>query len=265
MDRKFMSYYLDSPLVSGRAFDVFEPEGTPRDTAVFFIHGGGWTGGTRVHYHKIMEALNRRGYLTASTDYRLGGVTALDQLRDVREAYDRFITLLKQGNRPLKVVVYGGSAGAHLASLLLCAEPGECGEKCELENPWVKPAGGILQATPDNFLHKEWMMPQFWAKMQSVAGVPFEKDPQVYERLSLSRYIRPDNPPLFFIEAELEHLFPSEYTLEFARKHRTWGIPSHWKVYEKMEHGFFYELVRKAQLEAFEDICAFLEETLKTL
>ncbi|MBQ9500660.1 MAG: alpha/beta hydrolase [Lentisphaeria bacterium] len=265
MNRRFTSYYLDSPFVQGRVFDVFEPEGTPRDTAVFLIHGGGWTSGTRVVYHRIMEALNRRGYLTGSADYRLGGVTVLDQLRDVREAYDRFITLLKQMDRPLKVAVHGGSAGAHLASLLLCAGPGECGEKCELENDWVRPVRGTLQATPNDFLRKEWMMPQMWAKMQSVAGVPFEKDPGLYERLSLSHHIRPGNPPLFFIEAELEHLFPSRYTLEFVRKHREWGIPSQWKVYDGMEHGFFYELVRKGQIEAFEDVCAFLEGSLETL
>ena len=264
MDRAFTSYYLDSPLVKGRVFDVFEAEGLPRDAAVFFVHGGGWTGGTRVIFHKIMEALNKRGYLTASTDYRLGGVTVLDQLKDVREAYDRFVTLLKSRNRPLKIFVHGSSAGAHLASLLLCAEPGECGEKCDLENEWVKPAGGTLQATPADFLHREWMMPQMWSTMQSVAGAPYDRDPGLYERLSLSHYIRRGNPPLFFLEAELEYLFLSEYTLEIAKKHRELGIPSQWKVYEKMEHGFFYELVRKAQLEAFEDVCAFYEGALKT-
>ena len=60
-------------------------------------------------------------------------------------------------------------------------------------------------------------------------------------------------------------MFSSEYTLKFVGKHREWGIPSHWKVYEKMEHGFFCELVRKSRLEAFEDICAFFEGLLETL
>ena len=265
MEHRFTSYYLDSPLVGGRVFDVFEAEEPLRGAAVFFVHGGGWKNGTRTVYHKIMEALNRRGYLTGSADYRLSGVTVLDQLQDIREAYDRFISLLKHRNRPSKVFVHGGSAGAHLASLLLCADPGECGEKCDFENRWVKPAGGILLATPGDFLRREWTMPQIWSVMQSVAGVPYDRDPGLYERLSLSHYIRRGNPPLFFLEAGLEHLFPSECTLEIVKKHRELGIPSHWKVYEKMEHGFLYELVRKAQLEAFEDICAFLEGSLKTL
>ncbi len=263
--KKYTSFYMDSPLIAGRGFDIFEPQNTTRDIAVFFIHGGGWNSGSRTEFHKIMEVLRQRDYLTASTDYRLNGATVFDQLQDVREAYDRFVTVLKQNNRPLKIAVLGSSAGAHLASLLLCANPGECGEKYDFENEWVKPCLGILQATPHDFLHRESMMPQFWTQMQNAAGVPYALDPERYERLSLKNYIRKDNPALFFMEAGLEHLFPSEYTLEIVRKQRAMGIPSQWKVYRGMEHGFFFELVRKGQQEAFEDVCAFLEGSLKTL
>ena len=66
------------------------------------------------------------------------------------------------------------------------------------------------------------------------------------------------------MEAELEHLFPSEMTLAIARKHRSMNIASQWKVYSRVEHGFFYELKRKMQLEAFDDICKFLEGRLDT-
>ena len=107
-------------------------------------------------------------------------------------------------------------------------------------------------------------MPTFWNTMQGIAGAPYEKDPERYERLSLNNYIREDNPQIFFIEAELEHLFPSELTLELAKRQREMGINSQWKVYKRVEHGFLYELKRKAQLEAFEDLCAFLEDKLET-
>lgn len=265
MDRQFLSFYLDRPLVKGRVFDVFEPEKITKDLAVFFVHGGGWHAGARAHYHELMQELNNRGWLTASTDYRLSGVTGFDQLKDIREAYDRFVTLLKQRGRPLKIAVYGGSAGAHLASLMGFADPGECGEKCQLENDWVKPCKVMLQATPYDFLHWEGMMPQFWSLMQQVAGCPYEKDPAPFERLSLKNYVRQDNPQTFFIEAELEHLFPSELTLKIAQEHRKMGIKSQWKVYTRMEHGFLYELKRKGQIEAFEDLCLFLDDRLETI
>jgi hypothetical protein len=95
--------------------------------------------------------------------------------------------------------------------------------------------------------------------MQDIAGAPYDKEPERYQRLSLKNYIREDNPPIFFLEAELEHLFLSKYTHEVADRHNKMGLRSKWKEYKRVEHGFFYELKRDAQLEALEDICSFIE------
>ena len=267
MKNRFQSFYLDSPLVNGRIFDLFEAaENVPtQDLAVFFVHGGGWHSGSRTGFHEIMEALGARGYITATTDYRLSGVTAFDQLSDIRESYDWFVKLLLERGHSGKVAVFGSSAGAHLASLMCFAKPGECGEDISrLSYAHLRPVKALLQATPYNFKHWEGMMPPFWAQMQGVAGKSFAEDPERYERLSLCNYVREDNPPVFFMEAGLEHLFPSELTRQIAEKHRQMNIESHWKVYTRVEHGFFYELKRQKQLEAFEDFCAFLQGKLQS-
>lgn len=256
---QFSSYYLDSPIVEGRIFDVFMPEKVTQDTVLFIVHGGGWRAGSREKFHVIMQEFNKYGFIVVSTDYRLGAKDAFEQLKDIREAYDAVVTLLKKQGRPLKIAVYGESAGAHLASLLVCATPGEAGEECNLKNEWVKPVAGILQATPVDFYHYEEMMPVFWNTMQNIAGKPYNEDPERYKRLSLSTYIRKDNPTLFFLEAGLEHLFMSDKTLAVVKQHRAWGIPSHWIVYPMMEHGFFHALNRKLQRKALTDICQFLE------
>ena len=265
MKQQYQSYYLDSPLVKGRVFDVFVPEEITKDVAVLFVHGGGWRFGTRESFHEIMEALNNRGFVAATTDYRLYAKDAFQQLSDIRAAYMRFVSVLKEMGRPTKIAVYGESAGSHLASLLLFAKPGECGEEIDFEGEWVAPTYGILHATPTSFYHWEGMMPASWERMQGIAGAPYDKDPERFDRLSLIRYVNQDNPPIFFVEAELEHLFVSKNTLAIANQHRTMGIESHWKVYPLMEHGFFYELKRKGQLEAFEDICLFLDGKLNTI
>lgn len=265
MKYKFESYYLDSPIVNGRVFDVFEPEEITKDTAVFLVHGGGWRGGSRTKFHEIMEEFNNRGYIVASTDYRLNAKDALEQVIDVRRAYDRFVTLLKEKGRPLKIAVYGESAGAHLAGFLICTTPQQMGEEISLVNEWVRPCKGVLQATPMDFLPWEGMMPQVWNMLQSAAGVQYKENPEFYEKLSLKNYIDETNPPIFFMEAQLEGMFFSEYTLDVVKKHRDCGIKSQWKVYHRMEHGFFYELKRKAQLEAMDDFCMFLEERLETI
>ena len=100
MKYRFDSYYLDSPLVRGRVFDVFYPERVTRSLAVFIVHGGGWTAGSRASFHKFMEIFSDMGYIVASTDYRLFGVNAFEQLSDVRDAYSRFLDLLiERGDR----------------------------------------------------------------------------------------------------------------------------------------------------------------------
>lgn len=262
MEATIQTYYLDKPLQVGRVFDVFEPKEITKDVAMFFVHGGGWRAGSRADYHKLMEAFVEKGYIVAATDYRLNAKTAFEQLDDIRQAYDKFITILKEKNRPLKVAFHGGSAGAHLSSLILCTE---YDGNLPLENEWVKPVMGILQSCPADFVYHEWRFPSIWSSMQSIAGVPYEEDPKPYEKLSLINYINASNPPLFFVGAELEHMFPNEYTLEIVKKHREMGIPSQWKVYEKAEHGFFFDFTRKMQRDAFEDICKFLEEKFETL
>jgi len=267
LKNQFQSFYLDSPLVEGRVFDLFDAaENVPtQDVAVFFVHGGGWNSGSRTLFHKLMEELGNLGYITATTDYRLGGVTAFEQLADIRETFDCFVELLKKRGHSGKVAVHGSSAGAHLASLLSCAKPGECGEDISrLKYPEIRPVRASLQATPYNFKHWEGMMPPFWSQMQRVAGKSYAEDPERYERLSLCNYINADNPPLFFMEAELEHLFPSELTFQLAEKHRQMNIATQWKVYPRVEHGFFYALDRKMQQAAFKDLCSFLQGELTT-
>lgn len=62
MKNEFYSYYLDTPLVPGRVFDVFEPEKITKDVSLFIIHGGRWRTGSRTTFHSVMEAFNNEGY-----------------------------------------------------------------------------------------------------------------------------------------------------------------------------------------------------------
>ncbi len=262
------TYFLDDA-PSARAFDVFEPEKITRDVVVFYVHGGGWTSGSRTTHHPSMAALRNLGYLCATTDYRLvspgvnSKITAFDQLADIRESYEAFIKLAKTKIASPKAVVFGSSAGAHLASLLLTALPGECGEKFTAKEPWHLPAAGMLQSTPVSFEPWADIFPPVWNSMQQAAGVRYEDAPACYKALSLNNYIRKSNPPLLFLEAGNEHMFPCEMTLELVKKHQQWRIDSRWHKFDTAEHGFFYGITRRPQKEAFETILKFLEDIEK--
>ena len=263
MTYRFESVYFDNPIVDGRVLDVFMPDTVERGTALFFVHGGGWFGGARANFHSIMRAFNAAGFICGATDYRLGGVIQ-DQITDVRHGYKLFIEHLRRVGRPLRVVVFGSSAGAHLAALLALAKPGECGESATfrdvtLSPEWVAPVGAALQATPVLFEPWEDIFPHVWVTMQRIVGTPYGKAPELYRRIAPMTYVRADSCPVFFLEAEDEHMFPSRYCEQFVERMRAAGCRAEIKVYTHAEHGFVYDVTRRQQREAFADMLAFID------
>jgi acetyl esterase/lipase len=265
MTFSYKSLYLDKPIIKDRALDIFVPENVSQDISMIFVHGGGWGAGSRDQMHKIMEGFCDKGFICASFDYRLANVDGFAQLTDLRHAYDYFVSFLKGQGRPLKIVTYGSSAGAHLNALMSLASPGQCGEELEfngmkLENKWVRPVGSMFQAVPVLFEPWEDIFPASWGCFQKVAGVSWEKHPEVYKRLAPMEYISSETQALFFINASDEHMFPCRYTIDAAEKLRSFGQTCITKTYENAEHGFFYDLTRRRQKEAFIDILEFIEQ-----
>jgi dienelactone hydrolase len=54
-------------------------------------------------------------------------------------------------------------------------------------------------------------------------------------------------------------MFPLRYILEFKAKMEAQGCRCECKVYTNAEHGFFYDLTRRQQKEAFADILRFID------
>ena len=260
---EYKSIYFDNPIEPQRVLDIFLPEIVSQDTSLFFVHGGGWTGGSRNGYHKIMRAFNERGYICASTDYRLlaEGVNILTQIEDVRHGYLLFMQYLKDNNHPQKVFTHGTSAGAHLAALLSFARPGDCGENISSlpDMEWVVPMGTALQSTPMRFEPWEDIFPVSWTAMQKIAGVPYEGNQKLYEKIAPITHITRKTCPAFFMEAENEEMFPTEFVIESVDKMKSLGVRAEYKIYTKAEHGFFYDITRRQQKEAFSDILKFIK------
>jgi acetyl esterase/lipase len=105
--------------------DVYLPEGQLA-AVVLFLHGGGWRGGSRrvfcpgVSRADSFDKLTSRGIAVVAADYRLSGEAHFPaQLDDAHSALE----WLQGGGAEwgfdrVPVVVWGESAGAHLAALL---------------------------------------------------------------------------------------------------------------------------------------------------
>ncbi|PVH69967.1 alpha/beta-hydrolase [Cadophora sp. DSE1049] len=108
--------------------DVYLPSAVDvaRPPIMLYIHGGGWTGANRTHYPRpLFDHFLCLGFIVTSMDFRLLPETDIDgQMEDVRDAEpwlrnDLALEVKEyfsnvQGD---KVIVVGGSAGAHLALL----------------------------------------------------------------------------------------------------------------------------------------------------
>jgi acetyl esterase/lipase len=105
--------------------DLYLPDGQTRPPVVLFVHGGGWalgdrsTAGPAFPGRSLFERLAAAGFAVASADYRLTGEAVFPaQLHDVKAAVrwlrrhdDEF------GFDGSRIVVWGESAGGHLAAL----------------------------------------------------------------------------------------------------------------------------------------------------
>ena len=109
-----------------RLVDVLTPEpGKGNGRAILFIHGGGWQGGSKESWHKVMGHFAGEGYVTFSATYhRAPAFKFPRQAEDVRTA----MAWVKSqagtyGFDPHKVATWGSSAGAHLVDLLATIRP----------------------------------------------------------------------------------------------------------------------------------------------
>ncbi len=92
-----------------------------RSPALVWIHGGGWTGGTKneARAKNICTTAAEAGYVAVSIDYRLGAGAWPANLHDCKNAV-RYLRAHAERLRldPERIAVAGGSAGGHLALMV---------------------------------------------------------------------------------------------------------------------------------------------------
>lgn len=108
--------------------DAAFPDSTGPHPLILCLHGGGWNMGSRQSFHKFMREFVTKGYATVSMQYRLSTQAKFPaQIEDIQAALD-FVR--QNAGRfhadPQRLVLMGGSAGAHLA--LIAGLAGKVGE-----------------------------------------------------------------------------------------------------------------------------------------
>jgi|TARA_B110000467_G_scaffold164733_1_gene195341 acetyl esterase len=132
------------------ALHVFNPEGhrsNHRRIAYLTIHGGGWVGGEPRKFYPFADYFARKGMVGISIEYRLlnkkRGTTVFDCVKDGRSAIRYIRTHAEElGIDPNRIIVSGGSAGAHVAvGTALFDGVDEAGENTSISS---RPNGVVL-------------------------------------------------------------------------------------------------------------------------
>ncbi|TDD69833.1 alpha/beta hydrolase [Jiangella aurantiaca] len=238
-----LRYGIDAD--ENQAVDLLTPERMTSSVAVFMVHGGSWYHGSRQMYHPHLGRFADAGHLGASVGYRLDPRSRLhDKMRDVARGYQAFREYVREHHPSVSAtVLVGGSAGAHLASLLALRGP-------HAWNPDTEPFGdaapracicwygpGTLQRWPD-------MDPRIRAAMEQLCGAAYD-DPgsaSVFTAASPGTYASPAPPECLFLLAEHEDLFPHEYVHDLADRLRSAGASAEIVVVPGTKHGFMMDV-----------------------
>jgi acetyl esterase/lipase len=178
--------------------DVYRPAGSDsshRMPGFLWIHGGGWSGGTRDGAREVAvcSTLARAGYVTFSIDYVLSDSAKPSWPANLQQckAAIRFMRryAARYGVDTARIAVGGGSAGAHLAVMAGLTKPGS------FANTSHKGYSDRVKAILDLYgpvSTRGW----YGTPVKWLLGVTSVSDPLVAQS-SAETYVAKDSPPVF--------------------------------------------------------------------
>lgn len=240
--------------------DLFLPAGDAAP-AIVFLHPGGWVGGTKDALPDMVLRFVERGYAVASIDYRLAPehpfpAAVHDTKRAVRwiKAYGALTGAID----PNRVVVYGTSAGGHLASFV-AATPGDY-EPDDLPSALAAFDSSVVATVSmvgPTDLEALYVQDHPWARPLTTAFAGCDPcDPAQLQEPSTLHQLHADLPPAYWgyggidalVDADSQGRVIAEAWAEHAGPESSWL-----DIVEEHGHNLNETLVNQRTLEAFID------------
>jgi acetyl esterase/lipase len=223
------------PYCNGQTVEITQPQHHSHPApAVIYLHGGSWIEGDQDSggfiVHQIGDALNRKGFLVASVNYRLGPDEPWPaQIVDAKCAV-RFLRANASALDidPKAIGVWGHSAGGHLASLLGTAGP-DAGWDI---GPYLSQSSTVEAvadfAGPSNLvtLEGEGAPGVVHDNFVSLLGpVPAEQVPAELKAASPVTHVSKNDPPFLIIHGDMDPIVPLAQSEELASTLKSVGVP----------------------------------------
>ena len=242
--------YLNEPYGTHarQIYDLYLPKSAKGETGlVLFLHPGGWVMGDKSGYRSDFPFWTEKGYAAAAMNYRF--LSREDQV-GMREILDDITSALaaikdqaeKKGINITKVVLSGGSAGAHLSLLYAYS--------CQEEAP-VKPVAAVSYCGPtmlwdeDFIFHNEFgnydpaFLTDLLSKLTKVEFTPDTVDAAIpaLELYSPITYVNADTVPTLLFYGMKDTVVPYHTAVALEEKLTQYGVPHEMVTYPESGHG----------------------------
>ncbi len=224
--------------------DLYQPAPGPGlRSAIVYLHGGGWAVGTRRRFGRALAAWSpsaldlvaQAGFVVATVDYRLSGEAQFpSQLHDVKAAI-RWLrgNAARLGVDPTRVMVWGESAGGHLAVLA-----GLTGEQADLEGTvgefvgessavcgvidWYGPMN-LLSLSSQHLPDSDKRPDDANSWESTMVGAPLQQAPDLARAASPISYVHLGAPPIHIHHGTVDTFVPFAQSTEFVEALRAAG------------------------------------------
>ena len=220
-----------------------DPSSSGPRPLVAIIHGGGWTAGDKHMFWPTMRALNDRGFVAATINYRLARNKARAFPAGVRDARCALAYLVKHaaayGADPSRLAVIGASAGAHIAALI-GARPNAAELSAGCEDVTLRLAGVIAYYGPLGLTTEQGYPPLMHEAVQEF----FRAEPGSPEWASIARRASPSTfldetaPPFLLVHGIADNIVPVDDSRVFKRALDEHHVPSLLVELPDQHHGF---------------------------
>ena len=212
--------------------DLYLPQKSEaKPPLLVWIHGGGWSRGSKSQINPTFIRLTAEGYAAASIDYRLEGlISHPKQIHDCKGAI-RWLRANadKYGYDVTRIGIGGGSAGGHLALLL-----GLSGGVEELEGD----VGGNLDQSSRVHAVVDLFGPSalgpFAEKSERFRR---NKTPELLKSASPVTYLSKDDPPVLVFHGDKDQVVPLSQSEHLHKRYQEAGLESSSHVIEGAGHG----------------------------
>lgn len=185
--------------------DILRPKKGKRKkrVAVVMIHGGGWISGSKENLIPMAQQLAKKGYVTITVEYRLGGeATYPAGVHDLKAAIRWLRANADQyGIDSNKIAAYGCSAGAHLASLLGATNGLSLYDKHAMNTSFSADVQAVLNIDGIvSFVHPE-AKPEWTGRSANAWLDRYEEHYERWKEASPLTYAGKNTPPILFVNS----------------------------------------------------------------